>query len=348
MTQTEITFPYEKQADPELRRMCGAACLCMVYRSLGKQISQTEIWPGIAKRNRFGSLASTTHLMVSHALKLELDAVAVQTRHPLQALRTCHKNGIRAILNHRLHSGSAAGHYSVLVDIDEASVVLHDPLFGPFRRLAHDELLELWRPSLPNSEIAGNALIAVSARNAASLDCELCKTPIPPQVNCPKCNCAVGLQPAALLGCANDSCAARLWNYLCCPACDHAWTFSVDSAQAAEQATLDFEKEASELNRLFGELDKFCGQILSYPAAANHPDIKRQIEFIGATKEKLKLAQTEQRIHLKTHQEQIAALVNAAKEKEEAHHRKLADLNRPIPPLDGDALGRALLKNVRR
>jgi hypothetical protein len=40
----------------------------MVYRSYGKEVPQTQIWPSIAKPNRAGSLASTTHLMARDAL----------------------------------------------------------------------------------------------------------------------------------------------------------------------------------------------------------------------------------------------------------------------------------------
>ena len=96
-------IPYEKQADPKSNRMCGAACLAMVYRSLGgsaegeagttaqtrkrgrdrraekgktpqgkerrasrrraEELTQAEIWPLISKPNRFGSPSSSTHLM---------------------------------------------------------------------------------------------------------------------------------------------------------------------------------------------------------------------------------------------------------------------------------------------
>ncbi len=356
MKTAETTIPYEKQSDPQSGRMCGAACLSMVYRSLRKEVPQAQIWPEIAKQNRFGSLASTTHLMVSNAHNLGFSSVAIQARHPLQALRICRERDIRAILNHRLQRDMPTGHYSVLVDIDDTSVVLHDPFFGPFRRLPHDELLELWQPSLPNSEIVGNSLIAVAAAATAISACQLCRAPMPPQVACPKCGKPVSLQPDTLLGCLNNACGARMWNYICCPACDYTWTFSLQSPHPGSSAvsagmpdstaSSEAGEKALDLNRLFAELDKFCNHIMSLPAAANHPDIKSQIAFIAASKEKLKLAQAEQRVYLKAHQEQLAALVQAAKQKEDAYRQQMAELNRQTPPLDGNALGRALLKNL--
>src|SRR5438132_8149937 len=124
MSATEATIiPYEKQFDPKAYRTCGAACLSMVYRSLGKDVAQAEIWSAIAQRNRFGSLASTTHLMARDALSRGFDAVAIQARHPLQALLFCRQLGIRAILNQRLKHDAPAGHYTVFVNIDDKNVV---------------------------------------------------------------------------------------------------------------------------------------------------------------------------------------------------------------------------------
>jgi ABC-type bacteriocin/lantibiotic exporter with double-glycine peptidase domain len=148
MNTLEAVIEYEKQHDLKSSRTCGAACLSMVYRSFGKKIAQDEIWPAIAKPNRFGSLSSTTHLMTRDALKRGIAAVAIQARSPLQALKGCRDKGICAILNHRLSDDVATGHYSVLIDLDDRNVVLHDPLYGPARRLLHSELLQIWKPPL--------------------------------------------------------------------------------------------------------------------------------------------------------------------------------------------------------
>ncbi len=132
---TKTVIPYVKQADPETSRMCGAASLAMVYGSFGKEVSQAEIWPKIAKVNRFGSLACNTHLMVQDALDRGFVAMAIQAKHPLQALAFCRDNGLRAILNHRATEETAAGHYSGLVDINTEHVTFHDPYYGPYRRV---------------------------------------------------------------------------------------------------------------------------------------------------------------------------------------------------------------------
>ena len=347
-------IPYERQLDSQTGRTCGAACLSMVYRSLGKAVPQTEIWPAIAKQTASGSLASMTHLMAQDAVNRGFHAVAIQARHPLQVLRLCREWGIRAVLNHHLQREAPAGHYSVLVDLDDKGVVLHDPFYGPLRRLPHAELLELWLPHSRNSEILGNVVIGIAAGPSAAPACEFCRTPIPSHIACPRCQKPVGLQPAALLGCLNDGCIARMWNYLCCPSCDCMWTFSLNGPHAAaafasgDAATpaASASEDPWKLDRLFAEVDKFRGYILALPAAANHPDLKRQLDFIASSKEKLKLAQAEDLARLKARREKLDVAEQAARQRQEDRRKKMEELNRPGQPLDGDALAQALLKNL--
>ncbi len=336
-------IPYEKQADPQTNRMCGAASLSMVYRSLGKAVPQAEIWPRVAKYNRLNSLAAATHLIVQDALNEGYAALAIQAKHPLQMLRLCLDQGIRAILNHRLREDGSTGHYTVLVDVDADHVVLHDPYLGPARRVPHGELLELWRPRYLNAEIAGNVLIGITAQPAALPPCTLCGTAIPPSIDCPGCGKAVPLQPAAMLGCMGAGCPSRLWNYLCCPSCDHTWSFSLPGAQVPAAA----EEDPWKLGRLFEELDKFCASVFSSPEVAGDPVVRQQLEFIRSSKDKLKLAQSESLGRRRMLQAQLAQLQQKSKEDKEAILRKREEVTQPAPPLDGSELGLALLRDLQ-
>jgi hypothetical protein len=347
-----IAIPYEKQSDPQINRGCGAACLSMVYRSFGKEVPQAEIWPLIAKQNRFGSIASTTHLMALHALSQGLQAIVIQTRHPLQVLRLCREGGIRAILNLRLQADASVGHYAVLVDIDDKSVVLHDPLLGPARCLTHAELLRLWHSQVQNSEILGNVLIGIAAEPAVLPPCEFCHTRIPATVDCPRCKKTVGLQPGVLMGCIQDGCIARMWNYVCCPSCDYLWSFDEAGTSAASFPNSTGSKPErpvdgpQNFDAIFAELDKFYNYALSIPGAAEHPELKTHLDFLMAGKEKLRLAQSEELAYQKIRDDQLAALKQESKQEQEAHRKKVEELNTPPPPLDGNALGDALLKNL--
>ncbi|MGA3189090.1 MAG: cysteine peptidase family C39 domain-containing protein [Bryobacteraceae bacterium] len=351
MSAPPVAIPYEKQADPQIHRGCGAACLSMVYKSFGKEVPQADIWPLIAKANRFGSIASTSHLMALHALSQGFSAMAIQARHPVQVLRLCRDAGIRAILNQRPRPDVATGHYTVLVDIDDKTVVVHDPALGPGRRMSHAELMQLWQPQSSASEITGNVVIAIAADPVAIPACEFCHTAIPPKVDCPKCKKAVGLSPAAALGCIRDGCIARMWNYVACPSCDFMWSFndagtSTGDVPRAAAAEADSNMALPDLAKAFAELDKFCAHVLSIPAAANHPDLKAQIDFMQASKEPIRLAQIAELTAMKARLDQITAAHEESTKKAEADRKKQEELNAPPPPLDGTALGNALLKNL--
>ena len=352
MSASPIVIPYEKQSDPQTNRGCGAACLSMVYRSFGKEVPQAEIWPAIAKKNRFGSIASTSHLMAQDANKRGFAAVAIQARHSLQVLRLCKAAGVRAILNHRAGKDSATGHYSVFLDIDAKSVVLHDPFYGPSRSLPHEEILELWRPRSTESEIIGYGLIAIADQNAPLVPaCEFCHATMAPRVECPRCKLEVGLRPSVPLGCVNNACIARMWNYVSCPSCDYTWTFSIDASAGTSAPTPNpkaakEEKEPLSLTAAFTELNKFSDHILSIPAAAQNPQIRKHLDTLAALKDQLVLSRAEALFNLKVQDDRITEMKESAKAGEEAHRQKMEAANQPAPKLDGGALSQALLKNL--
>ena len=339
-------IPYERQASPHTNRMCGAASLSMVYRSFGTPFTQDEIWPRISKPNRFGTTASTTHLMARDALSRGFAAVVTQARQPLQTLRLCREQDIRVILNHRLKADSPAGHFTVLVDIDGEDVVLHDPLFGPRQRLKHAQLLELWQPRFANAEITGNILIAITAREADMPPCPLCGETLPSDVACPRCTRPVPLQPAAATGCVSARCAARMWNYVCCPFCDHTWTFGMPSREPTPAAPALGESPPS-FDHVFSEMDRFCRHVLALPALASRPDLREQVDFILASKEKLSLAQREDLERRGEYMAQLERLREASQQREEHLRMAREDITKPAStPADGNALGQALLRDL--
>jgi len=356
MSAVPGTIPYEKQTDTKNTRMCGAACLSMVYRSFGKEVPQTEIWPAIAKVNRLGSLASTTHLMAQHALGQGLAAVAFQARHPIQALRLCREAGARAILNHRAEMHSSNGHYSVMVDLDAKNVYLHDPFYGPSRSVSHADLLELWQPKFRNSEIVGGVLIAIAEAPRDAPACPFCRTPSAPTLECPHCKKPVGLKPNTVLGCMNENCIARMWNYICCPFCDFMWNSSSSVAPAAasvpgadqsgastpEPVTM---KQAS-IDQVFEALDKFVLEVKKIPGAADNQIIKEHLARLEANKVNIRQGFADSEVQAKVQSAQVADFMAASAARAEAHRQKMEEVNKKGEPLDGVALGKALLKNL--
>ena len=58
------------------------------------------------------------------------------------------------------------------------------------------------------------------------------------------------------------------------------------------------------------------------------------------------MAQAEELAIQKAQEAKMAAKLQKAQQKEEAHRQKMEKLTTPSPPLDGNALGRDLLRNV--
>jgi hypothetical protein len=236
MTQPPA-IPFELQDHAIGQRMCGAAALCMVYRSFGLLLTQAEVWETIARNDASGNRAGRTYLLAADALRRGLTALVLQARRPWQTLAACWSAGVRVILNHRVRPSSLRGHFSVLAGLSDDQAWLHDPAIGPAQPIARADLLLLWS-AIRGSEIAGQVLVAVAqphdpTRTAAaatvanapgdrdtSASCTLCGARPAESVRCAGCGRAVPLSPSAALGCPKWDCAGRLWTRLFCPHCD--------------------------------------------------------------------------------------------------------------------------------
>jgi len=218
-----FAIPYQPQAVGTPDHMCGAAALAMVYASLGVRCAQEEIWPAIRQPSARGAWTTRTHRLARHAVERGFAALVVQAGQPWTALARCWEHEVRVIVNHRVRRDSRLGHFSVLAGIGPQEVLLHDPQFGPAQRHSRPAFLQLWLPTAGQSEIAGNVLVAIGrgeASRRASASCTTCGTAIPAAIPCAGCGEAIGLAPAAALGCLRPDCPARIWRYLFCPACD--------------------------------------------------------------------------------------------------------------------------------
>lgn len=205
---------YEPQMTIAGARTCGAAALCMVYRSLGRECSQEEVWARLSAGGRTrGGLR--THRLAADALSQGLAALVMQATAPWQLLQTCFAAGVEVILNQRLAIDSPWGHYTVLDRIDAETAWVHDPQFGPGRPIPKAELLQLWQGFHGRSEICGNVAIVISdPPDPVNGGCK--------STCCPHCQQTILLHPTAALDCGRGSC--RSWSRLHCPSCD--WSIS--------------------------------------------------------------------------------------------------------------------------
>jgi hypothetical protein len=215
-----LELPYERQVNTLSPRMCGAAALCMVYRSFGVVCSQEEVWPVIAGPSTSGASCARTYMLCADALRRGFAAVTLQVRQALGLLRAALEQEIRVIVNHRQGLNSRGGHYSVVVGMDAEGLALHDPWLGPARWLDQAEWLKLWRPGWGNSEVRGNLAVFIGQCAAESPRCRRCELLLPPQLPCPTCRKEIPLRPSRVLGCLDFRCAQRTWDLLFCPWCD--------------------------------------------------------------------------------------------------------------------------------
>src|SRR5262245_49511442 len=98
--------PYEAQFNAW---SCGAACLVMVYRSLGIVAHQREVWQRIARMGHRGQPRGHTKQIAQEALGRGLAALIVQARDPWLAVSRClaqSSQPVRIIVNHRMQEDS--------------------------------------------------------------------------------------------------------------------------------------------------------------------------------------------------------------------------------------------------
>jgi hypothetical protein len=144
-----------------------------------------------------------------------------------------------------------------------------------------------------------------------------------------------------------------MWEYLCCPFCDYTWNFGLEAGQTrvSSPGPADIKRSPGEaqdswMKPLFAELDKFCNHIRELGGATDHPEIRNYLDMIESSKGKIVLANSESRVFASMAQTQQKKMQEASQLKKEELRKKMEILNTPLPPLDGDALGRALLENL--
>ena len=227
MVETEVAaIPYERQQDADGNRMCGAAALCMVYRSFGVECTQAEVWQAVAG----GTRSARTRLICADSLQRGFDALIVRREFP------------------GMCSASARGTRSA------PSSITGSPSNRPTaitRSWWAWTTVGRWSRSQgrPGSQPGPNSVAPALATERAGLGdhrpgpggdrrrehatvvvCSRCRAPIPESARCGRCAATIRLQPAAVLGCVAEDCDGRLWEALFCPQCDTTYRNQITPA----------------------------------------------------------------------------------------------------------------------
>lgn len=222
-----IDIPYIEQgsAKKHNKGLCGAASLSMVYASYGKDVDQWDIFYKIAvlggrkgDEGRPGSGCSH-YLMVRDALSRGFYAICIAVRNPREFFDLYRSNeidnSIRIILSHRPKKKTMSLHATVLLNVTDTEVIIHDPDQGPSRHVAMADFPEMWQGMPPTK----NRLFAISDKTSKNNKCRVCKRPIPDYIQCPGCHRKIGLEPKDVVRCIYDDCPGRFWDNIQCPYC---------------------------------------------------------------------------------------------------------------------------------
>ncbi len=359
---TALDIPYERQTDPMSNRMCGAAALCMVYRSFGISCSQAEVAAGLTGPWPAANLGARTYLLAQNALANGLSAIVMRARDPLATLKACHNRSLRVILNHRPRPESTNGHFTVLVDFAGDHVVVHDPLAGPNTRILQSDLLKLWQPLGGASEITGNVLVVLARDQQSAAPCRGCGNPIRETTTCPGCGQSIALRPAAVLGCMSDSCPERAWETLFCPLCDavlmaaHGKDFKGprgpkpgDTGSAAGAKPEEIDDDPMKIVSLHEQIDKFLELLLSVNDGRPVPGAERYFATIRQCQAELLSFQNTQAAELRAKAAQpppAPPRPPAPPAAPTTAPEPVAAQPPPRPPVDWNELGRKLVTEI--
>jgi ABC-type bacteriocin/lantibiotic exporter with double-glycine peptidase domain len=129
------------------RAMCGPACLKIVFRFFGNDVSERQI----AKACRTSSNTGTTGSnLVKAAQRFGFDAELVD-RSDFRTMAKWLRMGVPVIVDWmstitsgRGRAPMACGHYSVVCGLDSEYIVLQDPAIGRRRRVSRSSFLSVW------------------------------------------------------------------------------------------------------------------------------------------------------------------------------------------------------------
>ncbi len=193
----------------------------MVYKSLGHPVPQREIFKAISVPDpTTGGMTCLSQLQYLDALARGLHTLYVREIKTIEVIRDCLKHSIRVLVHQRGEPNSTAGHFGVLVGIDEKYVYEHCSANGPLQLYTHNEILERLAPIEENGSVGlGNALLLISNPLIVKHVCKKCHSIIPEFITCLNCGKSIRLSPVGVLGCIQPECIEHTWLNIHCPFC---------------------------------------------------------------------------------------------------------------------------------
>lgn len=164
-----LEIPYVRQSD--VKRNCGAACLCMLLQYYRKKGSMAEITESISVKMPDGFPSCRNNLILKYARSRKIPCCIVSVKDITTAIPALLQADIDVIISYRPNIDAPWGHFSVVTGYNNDQVFVNEPQKGlpngkdfPF---TYEYLQKAMQPleGATKEIVRGNTLVLLSNPN---------------------------------------------------------------------------------------------------------------------------------------------------------------------------------------
>lgn len=174
-----IQIPYVKQAKGST--MCGLACAAMIFKFYKeKKIDQSIAFNEIKEISTLGRYYCKTHKISQYLTQSGLSCTVIRYTNLKDFLLFCNSNSIAPIINHRSFEDNIGGHFSVVKNVIQHSIIVNDPENKNRKIVSFSEILHAVDIKNHQDEIGGRVAIIpnILKKEIQYLPCSKCYTNI--------------------------------------------------------------------------------------------------------------------------------------------------------------------------
>lgn len=174
-----IQIPFIKQ--PNNSQKCGLACASMILKYYtGKKIDQESAFNEIKEKSELDRFYCKTHRISQYLTNAGLSCTIVRYYDLKKFIIHCNENNIAPIINHRSFGDNIGGHFSVVKNIINDSLVINDPENKDLKIVPLSKVQKHIKKLSQQDEIGGNIAIVPNIKNEdlSIIDCPYCSSEI--------------------------------------------------------------------------------------------------------------------------------------------------------------------------
>ena len=128
---------------PQTEALCGGAAAAMVFRYWGDAHADIEPFAPLVDK-RPGGIAGIADDVLVKAIE-ERGWRTLRFSGSVEILTEQIQNGRPVVI--LVHDRGPLFHYLVVTGVEPGAIIVHDPTWGPSRRIAFPDLMRVWRPA---------------------------------------------------------------------------------------------------------------------------------------------------------------------------------------------------------